>query len=154
MEHVDQVPDKSCRCDRLGPAAPILRSWSREIAIPHGTRLAIDHVVGYFGFTVMFWLAWPRPFVVGGILMCAAMLLEALQALTPDRCCDLQAAFYGVAGALAAALFADHFTRTLRRLNGRTLLLPQRFRPLACHLGIIHLGPADGLAAVVSPGAV
>ena len=26
--------------------------------------------------------------------------------------------------------------------------------PLACHLGIIHLGPADGLAPVVSPGAV
>ena len=138
----------------LGPAAAILRPWSREIAIPHGTRLADRPRVGYFGFTVMFWLAWPRPFVVGGILMCAAMLLEALQALTPDRCCDLQAAFYGVAGALAAALFADLFTRTLRRLNGRTLLLPQRFRPLACHLGIIHLGPADGLAPVVSPGAV
>jgi hypothetical protein len=84
----------------------------------------------------------------------AAMLLEALQALTPDRCCDLQAAFYGVAGALAAALFADLFTRTLRRLNGRTLLLPRRFRPLACHLGIIHVGPADGLAPVVSQGAV
>jgi hypothetical protein len=33
-------------------------------------------------------------------------------------------------------------------------LLPQRFRPLACHLRIIHLGPADGLAPVVSPGAV
>jgi hypothetical protein len=128
----------------LGPA-----KWQYRT----GLGWQIDHVVGYFGFTVMFWLAWPRPFVVGGILMCAAMLLEALQALTPDRCCDLEAAFYGVAGALAAALFADLFTRTLRRLNGRTLLLPQRFRPLACHLGIIHLGPADGLAPVVSPGA-
>ena len=30
-EHVDQVHDKSCRCDRLGPAAAILRPWSREI---------------------------------------------------------------------------------------------------------------------------
>jgi hypothetical protein len=129
----------------LGPA-----KWQYRT----GLGWQIDHVVGYFGFTVMFWLAWPRPFVVGGILMCAAMLLEALQALTPDRCCDLEAAFYGVAGALAAALFADLFTRTLRRLNGRTLLLPQHFRPLACHLGIIHLGPADGLAPVVSPGAV
>ena len=60
--------------------------------------------------------------------MASAMLLEALQALTPDRYCDLQAAFYGVGGALAAALFADLFTRTLRRLNGRTLLMPQRFK--------------------------
>ena len=33
---------------------------------------------------------------LGGALMAAAMLLEALQALTPDRHCDLQAAFYGV----------------------------------------------------------
>jgi hypothetical protein len=29
----------------------------------------IDHVVGYFGFTLMFWLAWQRrPFVLGGRL--------------------------------------------------------------------------------------
>ena len=47
---------------------------------------------------------WPRPFVVGGILMSAAMPLEALQALTPDRCCDFEAALYSVAGALTAAL--------------------------------------------------
>jgi hypothetical protein len=27
------------------------------------------HVVGYFGFTLMFWLAWQRrPFVLGGTL--------------------------------------------------------------------------------------
>src|SRR3974377_502480 len=70
-----------------------------------GLGWQFDHVIGYFGFTLMFWLAWPRrPFVVGGALMAAAMLLEALQALTPDRCCDFQAALYGVAGALAAAL--------------------------------------------------
>ena len=103
----------------LGPA-----KWQYRT----GLGWQIDHVVGYFGFTVMFCLAWPRPIVVGGALMAAAMLLEALQALTPDRHCDLQAALYGVGGALAAALFADLFTRTLRRLDGRTVLMPQRLK--------------------------
>ena len=101
----------------LGPA-----KWQYRT----GLGWQIDHVVGYFGFTVMFCLAWPRPIVVGGALMAAAMLLEALQALTPDRHCDLQAALYGVGGALAAA--ADLFIRTLRRLDGRTVLMPQRFK--------------------------
>ena len=59
--------------------------------------------------------------------MGTAMLLEALQALTPDRCCDLQAAFYGVAGALAAALCADVFTRTHRLMSGGRFFIPQRF---------------------------
>ena len=83
-----------------------------------GLGWQVDHVVGYFGFTIMFCLAWPRPFVVGGILMAAAMLLEYLQSFTPDRCCDLQAALDGAAGALAATLVADLFIRR----NGRLLL--------------------------------
>ena len=84
-----------------------------------GLGWQIDHVVGYFGFTIMFCLAWPRPFIVGGMLMAAAMILEALQALTPDRCCDFQAALYGVAGALAAALVGELFMRR----NGPALLI-------------------------------
>jgi hypothetical protein len=100
----------------LGPANWIPRS---------GLGWQIDHIVGFFGFTLMFCLAWPRPLVVGGALMASAFLLEGLQAFTPDRHCDFQAALYSVGGALAAALFADLFIR----LNGRTLLMPQRFRP-------------------------
>jgi VanZ family protein len=103
----------------LGPA-----NWQ----VRTGLGWRIDHVVGYFGFTLMFCLAWPRPLVVGGALMVSAVLLEALQACTPDRHCDFQAALYGVGGALAGGLFADLFIRALRRLNGRTLLMPQRFR--------------------------
>jgi hypothetical protein len=58
-----------------------------------GLGWRIDHVVGYFGFTLMFWLAWQRrSFVVGAALMGAAMLLEDLQALTPDRHCDFEGA--------------------------------------------------------------
>jgi VanZ family protein len=90
-----------------------------------GLGWQFDHVAGYFAFTLMFALACRRPLVVGGILMASAMLLEALQALTPDRSCDLQAAFYGAGGALAGALFADLSNRTLRQLNRLALLVPQ-----------------------------
>src|SRR6476620_4678430 len=71
----------------LGPAAWQVRT---------GLGWQFDHVIGYFGVAVLFTLTWRRPLMVGGILMASAMLLEALQALTPDRCCDLQAAVYGV----------------------------------------------------------
>ena len=88
----------------LGPAKWQVRS---------GLGWEFDHVAGYFAFTVMFSLAWWRPLVVGGILMASATLLEALQACTPDRHCDLDAAFFSADGALAGALFADLANRTL-----------------------------------------
>ena len=103
----------------LGPAKLQFRT---------GLGWRIDHVVGYFGFTLMFWLAWQRrPFVLGGAFTVTAMLLEALQALTPDRHCDFGGALYGVAGALAAAVCADLFTRTHRLLNGGRFFIPKRF---------------------------
>jgi VanZ family protein len=100
----------------LGPA-----KWQYRTGL--GWR--IDHVVGYFGFTLMFCLAWPRPVIVGGALMLGAMLLEALQALTPDRCCDFEAALYGVGGALVGALFFQPFSLSLQRLKERTRLIPR-----------------------------
>ena len=76
----------------------------------------------------MLWLAWQRrPFVLGGAFTVTAMLLEALQALTPDRHCDFKGALYGVAGALTAAVCADLFTRTHRLLNGGRFFIPKRF---------------------------
>jgi len=60
----------------LGPA-----KWQ----VRTGLGWQFDHVVGYFAFTLMFSLAWPRPLLVGGALMATAMLLEALQTFTPDR---------------------------------------------------------------------
>jgi VanZ family protein len=101
----------------LGPA-----TWQ----VRTGLGWQFDHVIGYFGFAVMFSLAWRRPLVVGGILMASAMLLEALQALTPDRHCDLEAALYGVAGALAGAVFAELCGRVLSRLDKRPVLVLQR----------------------------
>ena len=101
----------------LGPAKLVPRS---------GLGWRIDHFVGYFGFTLMFGLAWPRPLVVGGATMALAVLLEGLQAFTPDRHPDLQAALISAGGALAAVLPADLFIRAPRRLIGRPLLMLQR----------------------------
>src|SRR5262245_3702491 len=84
-----------------------------------GLGWQFDHVAGYFAFTLMFALAWPRPRVVGGILMASGILLEALQALTPDRYCDLQAACYSASGALAGAVVAALFIRAMRAPRGR-----------------------------------
>src|SRR5262245_2302704 len=93
-----------------------------------GLGWQFDHVIGYFGFTLMVCLAWPRPLVVGAAVTTFAVLLEGLQALTPDRFADLHAALYSAAGALAAVLPGDLSIRASRRLNGRTLLLARHFR--------------------------
>ena len=90
----------------LGPA-----KWQPR----SGFGWEIDRFVGYFAITSMFCLAWPRPLVVGGALMAGGALLEGLQALTPDRSSNLQAAIYGAGGALAAALLAELFMRVRRR---------------------------------------
>ena len=54
-----------------------------------------DHFIGYFGITLFICLAWPRPLVVGGIIMAVGALLEGLQAFTPGRTANLEAALCG-----------------------------------------------------------
>jgi VanZ family protein len=83
-----------------------------------------DHFIGYFGITLFICLAWPRPLLVGGIIMVVAALLEGLQALTPDRSANLEAALWGAGGALAAALVAELVIRVWRLRARRKLLLP------------------------------
>lgn len=73
-----------------------------------------DHFIGYFGITLFFCFAWPRPFLVGGAFMAVAAMLEGLQALTPDRHFYLPAIFYGAGGALMAALIVELFVRAWR----------------------------------------
>ena len=104
----------------LGPAKWVPRS---------GLGWQIDHLVGYFAFTLTVCLAWPRPVVLGGAVMVLAVLLEALQAFTADRHPDLQAALISAGGALAAVLPADLFIRAPRWLNPRTLMMLQSFVP-------------------------
>jgi VanZ family protein len=73
-----------------------------------------EHVIAYFVVTSIACLVWPRPFVVGPSVMAASPLLEALQALMPDRHAYFQAGLYGAGGALAAALLAELFFRAWR----------------------------------------
>jgi VanZ family protein len=128
----------------LGPA-----TWQ----VRTGLGWQFDHVIGYFGFAVMFSLAWRRPLAVGSILMASAMVLEGLQAFTPDRSCDLQAALVGVAGALAGAVFAELSGRVLRRLDTRPVLVLQRlWRWLSRNTVDTELA-TGAPRAVVSPGA-
>jgi VanZ family protein len=89
----------------LGP-----ESWTPRTAL--GWKF--DHFIGYFGITLFFCFAWPRPFLVGGLLTVAAFLLEGLQAFTPDRTANLVAALCGAGGILAAALIAELFIRASR----------------------------------------
>jgi len=89
----------------LGPA-----DWTPRTAL----GWQIDHFLGYFAITLFVCFAWPRPFVVGGVLMAAAFLLEGLQAFTPDRSANLVAALCGAGGVLAAALVAEIFIRAWR----------------------------------------
>src|SRR5215472_15622477 len=70
-----------------------------------------DHFIGYFGITLFFCFAWPRQLLVGGVLATIGALLEGLQAFTPDRTANLEAALCGAGGALAAALVAEVFIR-------------------------------------------
>jgi VanZ family protein len=73
-----------------------------------------DHFIGYFAITLLVCFAWPRPFVIGGVLVAAAFLLEGLQAFTPDRTANLVAALCGAGGVLAAVLIAELVIRIWR----------------------------------------
>src|SRR5262249_31160430 len=72
-----------------------------------GIGWEIDHFAGYFVVTLMFCVAWARPLVVAGALVLFASLLEALQAIPPDRHSNLLAAFISASGVIAAALIAE-----------------------------------------------
>ena len=89
----------------LGPA-----SWTPRTAL----GWQIDHFLGYFAITLFVCFAWPRPLLVGGVLVVAAFLLEGLQAFTPDRSANLVAALCSAGGVLAAALVAELFIRAWR----------------------------------------
>ncbi len=89
----------------LGPA-----SWTPRTAL----GWQIDHFLGYFAITLLVCLAWPRPLLVGGVLVAAAFLLEGLQAFSPGRSANLVAALCSAGGVLAAALLAALFIRAWR----------------------------------------
>lgn len=69
-----------------------------------GLHWLIEHFLAYFALTLLFCLAWPRPFIVAVALMAIAGAIEALQGLTADRIPDLATAFCGAAGVLVGAV--------------------------------------------------
>jgi hypothetical protein len=100
-----ETPNHLSEVSTLGPT-----NWQPRTSL----GWEIDHVLGYFAVTLLVLLAWPRPIIVGGVLVVFAVVLETLQGLTPDRVPNLQAAFYGAGGVLAAALLAELFIRARR----------------------------------------
>ena len=95
----------------LGPAKWTPRS---------GLGFEFDHFVGYFFFTLLFCLAWPRPLAVGGALTVLAVALENLQSFLPGRSSYYVAALYSAAGVLAAALLAELFIRAQRWFQSKS----------------------------------
>jgi VanZ family protein len=81
--------------------------------LKHPLGWQFDHFLGYFAITLLVCFGWPRPFVVGGVLVPAAFLLEGLQAFTPGRTANLVAALCGAGGVLTAGLIAELFVRAL-----------------------------------------
>jgi VanZ family protein len=66
----------------------------------------LEHFLGYFVASSIILLGWPRPFLVAGFLAVAAVILEALQSLSPSHSANLDSVIGGATGALAAALIA------------------------------------------------
>lgn len=76
------------------------------VQIRTGLHWLIEHFLASFALTLLFCLAWPRPFIVAVTIMAFAGSIEALQGLTSDRIPDLATAFCGAAGVAVGALLA------------------------------------------------
>ena len=79
-----------------------------------GLHWLVEHFLAYFAVTALFCLAWPRPMVLAAVLLPFAVLLEAMQGLTPDRTADFATTLSAATGVAVAALLAD-LAMTLRR---------------------------------------
>ena len=66
-----------------------------------------EHFVGYFVAGIIICLGWRRPFVVAGILTITAIVLEGLQALSPNHSANLLSVLGGASGAWVAALVVE-----------------------------------------------
>jgi hypothetical protein len=72
-----------------------------------GPNWLVEHFLAYFVLTAVFCLASWRPMAVAAALIPLALVLEALQALTPDRVPDAVTALFAATGVASAALLAD-----------------------------------------------
>ena len=75
----------------------------------------LDHFMGYFGIMFLVCLAWPRPWLVSAAMVAFALILEGLEALTPDRSPNLLAVFYSACGIVTAGCVVRLLTQGLWR---------------------------------------
>ena len=87
-------------------AAVVASLIPANMQIRTGLHWQVEHFLVYFIATAIFCLAWPRPFIVAGVMMVFSALIEALQGLTPDRTPDLPTALSAAAGGLTAGVLA------------------------------------------------
>ena len=78
-------------------AAVVASLIPANMQIRTGLHWQVEHFLVYFIATAIFCVAWPRPFIVAGVMMAFSALLEALQGLTPDRTPDLPTALSAAA---------------------------------------------------------
>ena len=87
-------------------AAVVASLIPANMQIRTGLHWQVEHFLFYFIATAIFCVAWPRPFIVAGVMIAFSALLEALQGLTPDRTPDLPTALSAAAGSLTAGVLA------------------------------------------------
>jgi VanZ family protein len=94
----------------IAVAAVIPVGWQIRL----GLHWLVEHFLAFFTVALVFCVASRRPMMVAAVLLPIAILIEAAQALTPDRTADLATALFAAAGVASAALFAD-LVLTLRK---------------------------------------
>ena len=82
-------------------AAVVASLIPANMQIRTGLHWQVEHFLVYFLATSIVCLAWPRPFIVAGVMIAVSALLEALQGLTP-----VPTALSAAAGALTAGVLA------------------------------------------------
>jgi VanZ family protein len=87
----------------LAVAALMPEGWQ----VRTGLHWLVEHFLAFFAVTLVFCLALPRPMRVAAAMLPLALLIEAAQALTPDRTADPATALMAAAGVAVAALLAD-----------------------------------------------
>jgi len=66
-----------------------------------------EHFVGYFVAGIVICSGWRRPFLVPGMLTITAIVLEGLQALSPNHSANLLSVLGGASGAWPATLVVE-----------------------------------------------
>ncbi len=72
-----------------------------------GLHWLVEHFLAYFVLTAVFCIASRKPMAVAAALIPLALVLETLQALTPDRVPDPVTALFAATGVASAAVLAD-----------------------------------------------